>query len=88
MPIKATVKAVTAATGLIACRKGVVRSVTAVTAEPKIKAVPTAKLLWLISSSLSPQNSMGRFDLMLRNRTSPKRGVYKLAQQTLSRLAI
>ncbi len=46
MPIKATVKAVTAATGLGACSiEFIANSVTIVMVEPKTTIVPIAKLL-------------------------------------------
>jgi hypothetical protein len=52
MPIKATVKAVTAAKGLTACSIEVVaKSVTTVILETKTTIVPIAKLLWLNSKS-------------------------------------
>jgi len=48
MPIKATVKAVTAATGLKACNiEFIAKSETMVMLEAKMTIVPIAKLLWL-----------------------------------------
>jgi hypothetical protein len=52
MPIKATVKAVTAATGLTACNAEVVATkATTAKMDAKTTIVPTAKVLWLTSSS-------------------------------------
>jgi hypothetical protein len=48
MPIKATVKAVTTATGLKACNiEFIAKSETMVMLEAKMTIVPIAKLLWL-----------------------------------------
>ena len=54
MPITATVKAVRAATGLMACKiEEVAKKVTTVKRETKTSKVPIAKLLWLIFSVLT-----------------------------------